>query len=191
MLGTFVDDLLGMPLQLQDLMRNSADEGTLAQTKRLLHTLKGLAAALGALELAREAAAAEKAVTADGSAEQAATSTNQACRAIHHALPGLQALLAAMQRDHANHADEDAAAEVPPLDRSALVVALDALAQLLQADDMEAMNAMATLQQEFGPALGDAFAALEVAMADMDFERALPLCRELITAFTQHGSTTG
>nr|WP_315488126.1 CHASE domain-containing protein [uncultured Rhodoferax sp.] len=191
MLGTFVDDLLGMPSQLQDLVRNSADEGTLAQTKRLLHTLKGLAAALGALELAREAAAAEKAVAADGSAEQAAKSTNQACRAIHHALPGLQALLVAMQRDNANLTDEDADAAVPPLDRSALVVALDALAQLLQADDMEAMNAMATLQQEFGPALGDAFAALEVAMADMDFERALPLCRELITAFTQNGSTTG
>lgn len=32
--------------------------------------------------------------------------------------------------------------------------------------------------------------ALEVAMADMDFERALPLCRELVTAFTPNGSTT-
>jgi hypothetical protein len=44
---------------------------------------------------------------------------------------------------------------------------------------------MAELQQQFGQSVGDAFAALEVAMADMDFDRALPLCRELVAAFTQ------
>jgi hypothetical protein len=64
----------------------------------------------------------------------------------------------------------------PSLDRPALVGALLAMEQVLQANDMESMSAMGELQQLFGEALGDEMVSLEAAMADMAFDKALPLC---------------
>ncbi|MEI8159197.1 MAG: response regulator, partial [Burkholderiales bacterium] len=165
MLTTFVKDLQTMPEQLQDFAQSPQAGGTATDAKRLLHTLKGLAATLGAMALSAEAATAEKVLAASPGADQALTSTHQACAAIHSALPGLQALLEALQQDHANAAGGDSVSAAPSLDRPALLAALEAMMQLLRADDMEAMNAMAELQQQFGEALGEEVAALEAAMA--------------------------
>ena len=185
MLNTFVKDLQAMPAQLQDCAQNPQAGGTTADAKRLLHTLKGLAATLGAMALSVEAATAEKVFAASPSAEQALASTHQACTAIANALPGLQALLSAMQLEHAS-ADAAGGGSVSAaqlLDRSALVAELDAMMQLLRTDDMEAMNAMAGLQQRFGEALGEELAALEAAMADLAFDQALPLCQALMATY--------
>jgi hypothetical protein len=55
--------------------------------------------------------------------------------------------------------------------------------QLLETSDMESMNTMAELQQQFGAALGDDIAELEAAMADLDFDTALPLCKSLFQKY--------
>ena len=190
MLGTFAGDLFLMPGQLQDLVQNFQSDGARADTKRLLHTLKGLAAALGSVALSRDAAAAEKVFASECSAEHAVASINQACTAIRNALPGLQVLLVAMQQEQAKVTAEGDVTAASLLDRAALVAALEAMERLLLADDIQAMDAMAELQQQFGHALGDEITMLEEAMADMNFEVALPICREMVKAFTQRGSTT-
>jgi hypothetical protein len=58
------------------------------------------------------------------------------------------------------------------------------MAALLQADDMESMNAFAKLQQQFGDALGDELNALEAAMQDLAFDLALPHCQALVEKYS-------
>jgi hypothetical protein len=43
---------------------------------------------------------------------------------------------------------------------------------------------MAELQQQFGASLGERLEPLDAAMADMEFERALPHCIALIESLT-------
>ena len=191
-LATFVQDLQVIPEQLQGFVQNLPSEGTTTDAKRVLHTLKGLAATLGAMTLSSTVGAAEKTIAASPGAEQAVASINQTCTAIHSALPGLQALLAALQQEHAsdNAAEGRALHAQHSLDRPALLTALGDMIELLRADDLEAMNAMAELQQQFGEALGEEMAALAVAMADLEFDRALPLCQELLDSHVLHGENT-
>jgi HPt (histidine-containing phosphotransfer) domain-containing protein len=172
MLQTFANDLQTLPGQLQ---AAPADD-----LKRLLHTLKGLSATLGATALSAKAAALEKLALASASGEPVAALAQQASDAIALARPGLLALLEALQP---SPADALANQEAHPLDRPALVAALEAMAQLLQADDFEALTAMSNLQQEFGDALGEELTALEEAMADMAFDQALVHCQALAQKF--------
>jgi PAS domain S-box-containing protein len=185
MLSTFVSELQAMPDQLQILLRGAELAQTHSEAKRLLHTLKGLAATLGAMELSRAAAHAEKAMglsTSDDhtSDDLVSTSINQACHAIANALPSLQALLEALHKDALS---ANAGADAPSLDVPALVRALQEMGQLLEAEDMESMNAMATLQQQFGEALAENLSALEAAMSDLDFVSALPHCNALLQKY--------
>jgi len=179
MLQTFVKELQRMPEQLQALAQTHKQTLTQGATpgdaKRVLHTLKGLAATMGAGALAAEAAIAEKAMAGVPTLEQCLAATDQACNAIILALPGLKVLLAALEHDHAL-ADESGVGATMMLDRPALVNALLAMEPLLKAYDMESMNAMGQLQQLFGEALGDEIEPLEAAMADLEFDKALPLC---------------
>jgi len=171
-LMSFVRDLQAMPDQLQAATPNDA--------KRLLHTLKGLAATLGVTLLASETAGAEKSMAPKPTREQALSAGAHACQFIEAALPGLLALLEVLQQDHAVTAGRDqAGSSAPPLDRPALLKALQSMAQLLQACDMESVHAMAQLQQQFGAASGEELEAMEAAIADLAFERALPLCHAL------------
>ncbi len=83
-------------------------------------------------------------------------------------------LLAALEDDQTATAHTIGASDPTlSLDRPALVGALLAMEQVLQANDMESMSAMGELQQLFGEALGDEMVSLE---ADMAFDKALPLC---------------
>jgi hypothetical protein len=65
-----------------------------------------------------------------------------------------------------------------------LQAALRALSSSLEQQDMESMTAMAELQKRFGQSLGEGIADLEVAMADMDFEKALPFCNALLEKYS-------
>jgi two-component system sensor histidine kinase/response regulator len=168
MLKTFANDLHTLPGQLQ--------AAPVDDLKRMLHTLKGLSATLGATALSAEAAALEKLALADASSESIAALAQQASDAITRTQPGLLALLEALQP---SPADALANQDAHVLDRPALVAALEAMAQLLQADDFEALTAMSSLQQEFGDALGDELTALEEAMAEMAFGQALVHCQAL------------
>jgi two-component system sensor histidine kinase/response regulator len=179
-----------MPEQLKGIAQATSPGGTQTEAKRLLHTIKGLAATLGAMPLSGEVAAAEKTVVAGHDTEQAMAAANMACNAIENALPGLLNLLAVLQQEQVNakigrlgaiHVD-------PSLVRSELVPALQSMVLMLQTADMDAISSMAELQLKFGDALGEDTTALEEAVAELDFEKALPLCRDLLRKYFEEGS---
>ena len=183
MLTTFLSDLQIMPGQLLGFAQNQSQGDARDDARRLLHTLKGLAATLGAMVLSNEAASAEKIMTASPSAKLVLATAEQAGSAIASALPGLQALLAALQRDQPQATEHANGGVAHSLDRPALLAALQSMEQLLETSDLESMNTMAELQQQFGAALGDDIAELEAAMADLDFDTALPLCKSLFQKY--------
>ncbi len=138
--------------------------------------------------MSSEAASAEKTMVAGLNTSQHRAITDQVCTAITTALPSLLNLLQALEQAHAGQAANGAGSGVgdaaAPLDRPALVAALGSMAALLQADDMEAMNAMAELEQQFGEALGDELKALEAAMQELAFDLALPHCQTLLEKYS-------
>jgi CheY-like chemotaxis protein len=176
MLATFVRDLQAMPAQLH----SQALQGQAPEAKRLLHTLKGLAATLGAQALSAQAAQAEKAVLAapDAALELPAIA-KQTSDAIAQAVPSLAHLLGVLSAELSQSAPQGSSA---PVDTEAWRAALQNLALLLEHSDMEAMNAMAELEQNFADTFGAPLEPLQAAMADMDFERALVECRQLLLA---------
>ena len=174
MLRGFVDDLAAMPAQLQSLL-HSEDSAAAA---RLLHTLKGVAATLGAMQLAAVAGQGEKLMAGGPAAAQAAAVTQQSIEAIVQATPKLRTLLDALLAASAPAADS---AHVP-IDQAALLAALRAMAGHLQNADMAATDAMAELQRRYGAALGERLRHLDDAVSGLDFERAATLCDELIMA---------
>jgi signal transduction histidine kinase/DNA-binding response OmpR family regulator len=178
MLATFVRDLQAMPDQLQ----THVSQGQTLESTRLLHTLKGLAATLGAQALSAQAAQAEKATLAQQDGAQALPAiAQQITEAIAQAVPSLQRLLDVLSAEPGPGAPAPSGA---PVDAFAWRAALQNLAQLLEQADMEAMNAMAELEQNFAEAFGAQLEPLQVAMADMDFERALAQCRLLLLPVT-------
>jgi CheY-like chemotaxis protein len=185
MLQTFVGDLQDMPEQLNAFAQQHQQGATPDNARRVLHTLKGLASTLGASALSLAAASAEKAMAAGVSTSQHRAITDQVCTAITTALPSLLELLQALEQAHEDQAADGAGDAAAQLDRPALVAALGSMVVLLQADDMEAMNTMSELQQQFGEALGDELSGLEEAMSEMAFDQALPHCQELLAKYTE------
>ena len=179
MLATFVRDLAAMPAPLQ----SHAARGETESVKRLLHTLKGLAATLGATALSAQAAKGEKQMAGTPSPAEATAVTQEACHAIAAALPGLTELLQTLQRLQTSDKPPSGVA-VPPIDTQALLATLQVMAQRLKNSDMDAMLSMAELQRQFGASLAERLESLEDAMADIDFERALPHCNALIESLT-------
>jgi HPt (histidine-containing phosphotransfer) domain-containing protein len=174
MLRRFVGDLASTPKQLLEAV--ATGDGVTA--KRLLHTLKGLAATMGSSALAQVAAQAEKAMAQSPTSEQARAAVQPVCEAIASAGQGLVELVLALQPDPVQKASLESA--VAP-DTAAVASALEALAKLLQASDMQAMQDMAELQKRYGAALGEQLLPLEQAMTELDFERASQECVALLS----------
>ena len=171
MLHSFARDLAGLPQQLQAHIA----QGQAVPAARLLHTLKGLAATLGAMALAAEAAQGEQQLAAGPTPAKAAALAQRACAAISAASPGLATLLQALQAaEKANTAPPTA------FDGTALVTILRAMAEQLQNADMAATDTMAEMQRRFGGALGDQLQPIDGAIGALDFESALRLCKKLI-----------
>ena len=140
---------------------------------RSLHTLKGLASTLGVAALAGTAATAERQLAAGGPAEVVCAGVGAALAAT---LPALAAL--------ASRLDDEgvAAAPAPGLhdDGAALHAGLAELAALLEQSDMRATELTPALRQRAGATFGPRLAALDDAVAALDFDRAAPLCRQLL-----------
>ena len=203
MLRTFVEDLNTLPTALRD----SHNQGDASATLRLLHTIKGVAATLGAQRLAEQAEWGEKHLSDSASPAQARQAVAQVCTALDAARPALAALLA----DLGSAADgpaSPAAASAAPLNPAALREVLQQLAGLLQDADMAAVDLLGRLQQQwghtfattgalplaapfddpfdvtFGNRFADQMTALDNAVARLDFEPALRHCQALIDACT-------
>jgi HPt (histidine-containing phosphotransfer) domain-containing protein len=175
MLRSFVKDLAEMPAQL----RTQLAHAEFVAASHVLHTLKGLAATLGANALAAEAAQGEKRLASGAATDVATDAVAAACRAIAAAEPGLVALLQALQAAQA----ADAQAPTTPaeaLDADVLQAELRLIAEQLRNADMAATDAMVALQRRFGVSIGLLLQPLDEAIGGLDFERALSLCDDLI-----------
>jgi CheY-like chemotaxis protein len=175
MLRSFVKDLADMPAQL----RTQLAHAEFVAASHVLHTLKGLAATLGANALAAEAAQGEKRLASGAATDAATDAVAAACRAIAAAEPGLVALLQALQAAQA----ADAQAPTTPaeaLDADVLQAELRLIAEQLRNADMAATDAMVALQRRFGVSIGLLLQPLDEAIGGLDFERALSLCDDLI-----------
>jgi two-component system sensor histidine kinase/response regulator len=180
MLARFVDDLATMQADL----REFAQQGRLDDAKRTLHSLKGLAATLGADGLAGQAAECEKQLLAQTpglNALQAAA--EQGCAAMAAATPALSMLVEALKASQASPQPQ-ATTEPTAQDIAGLLKKLPILAAQLASSDMGAMQTMAELKQEFGSAAGAQLAILDGAMEGLNFEAALGHCRALMQRFS-------
>ena len=174
MLQRFTKDLAGLPGELQGL----AAQGDGVAAARALHTLKGVAATLGADALAAVAAQGERQLAED--ADAVGPVLHQACAAIDASAPALAALLQTLRP-----ADADApavAAAAHPADHQALQQGLRQLADLLRNADMAALSAVSDLQGRFSGTLKPRFLALDEAVAGLDFDPALTHCEHLLAA---------
>ncbi|HEY1130131.1 MAG TPA: response regulator [Roseateles sp.] len=135
---------------------------------RGLHGYRGLAAMLGASELAALAAEGEHATLADTDWHRRFLARREADLA---ALDRLAAALQARQASHDEHA-----VTVSPASPGTLAHQLDALAALLDGADLEALDAYEALHPQLPAATAVPLAA---AMAVLDFPAALSLCRQL------------
>ena len=164
-------------------------DAELADTARSLHTLKGLAATLGITALAAAAGSAEKLLSADSGTGLTAQEAMPACAAVGATLcatlPALrilsEQLLEGVAAVAAGATDAAGAATVgPDDDRAALHQRLAELAALLRQSDMRATELTPALREQGNSRLGPRLAELDDAVSALDFERAAPLCSELL-----------
>ncbi len=178
-LGLYTRMLRGLVVELQDLPHKllaQAHAGDLSGTERTLHTLKGLAATLGARAVAEQALAAERQLEASRPAAPSPAQVHDWLEGLAAARPGLQALLATL---HADAAQAPGAPDIT-VPQQALQRALSELLQLLQNSDMQATERLPLLLRQAGHQLGDRKLVLEEAVMSLDFERAASLCRTLL-----------
>ena len=170
-------------VQVPDQVHAHLQTGEQTQAVRVLHTLKGLAATVGARHLAAVAAKMEHKVK-NGTlphdhADVVATLRN-AIDALGDALvPVLQQYQEAQEPVAA---DADA---IMALDRVQLRQDLNALATLLNNSDMVAMDVHALVQQTFGPHLAHKLAPLKQSMDTLDFAAAAAHCAALLADFAE------
>ena len=174
LLGSFVRDLDLLATDLQVLRA----EGRWDEAKRQAHTVKGLAGTLGAMALSQRAAAAEHALASE-TAVEAAAAVQAFCDEVAQARPALAQLCAGLDD---GLIESTAATASGAAGAAALGDALRVLARLLSDADMDAVAALERLRQDHAVALGDRLEPLEDAVAQLDFERALVVCRAMLEA---------
>ena len=190
-LTRFIDELEAMPALLQAQLAAGERQGA----TQLLHTLKGLAATLGATALAQEAARGEKRLRsgrgAGGSLPAAERLLAGLSAAITAARPGLTQLSNALSSADAALAAEEASARTPSDDaaavqneRSAALDALQTLGAQLGDADMGATETMASLRRRFGTIFGEPLRRLDDAVGALEFDRAEVLCEAVIRSLT-------
>jgi HPt (histidine-containing phosphotransfer) domain-containing protein len=147
-----------------------------------LHSLKGLAGTMGAMDLAAQAGLAEKQLAGDITAAAARLQVLNINALISEMLPHLETLLSALQPPViAPEIITEVAPEVTKrLDEPALLHSLESLLAQLRNSDMAATNTCVQIQEEFGAALGEQMEPLGVAMASLDFETAIECVLVLI-----------
>ena len=176
-LSSYLHDLTSIPDQLDALILTS-DQKSAA---RLMHTIKGLSATVGATHMAAIARDAERvfqgnAVATDLQATGALvrTSTMATCAALTTATQTL-----AQPRRHPESTEASTAWDV-----TGLLNSLATLQALLDQSDMAALDAHRQLGYAYGDHAATAFTGLDAAIADLDFAQGVVQCRALIHQFS-------
>jgi CheY-like chemotaxis protein len=171
----FVQDAQHLPQRLAQLLQ--AGEAT--PLKRELHSLKGLSATLGVGNLSALAAQAEKLVLQPDAA--IASLLQQVQDALAECVPLLEQVAWSLHPVERRATAQSAPQELSGAARQQLHALLAALLQ----SDMAAMELHARLLQDIGANMTDALAALNEAMADLDFEAAAQACNALVQQYTK------
>ena len=175
LLHSFARDIPDMAEQLG----SCAAAGRTADAARLLHTLRGLAATLGANQLAAVAADAEQQLAGNASPATTALALQRAGSAMTVAGAGFASLLDALHVADTALGDPSTTTDTAPLQ-----TALRTLAAHLRNADMAATDTMVKLQKQYGADLGHRLWPLDEAIGALDFARALVLCKQLSDQLT-------
>ncbi len=178
-LQTFARTLPRYPLDLASMLTGSEPQEAL----RLLHTLKGAAATVGANRLASVSALGEQRLQQqDRLSEREAKELRTLVEAEIHATGlALQAILASWP---APPAEPDAAAPSVEPDRETLCADLRELKTLLRNSDLHSLEVYSRLRERHAPALRKQLDTLDQAMADLDLSTAEQLCASLLDRYT-------
>jgi PAS domain S-box-containing protein len=162
-------------------------QGRTEEAARQLHTLKGLAATLGARKLSAFAAQAEGLLKNNETMDGTARLQTQAHQAIEEARRALQAVLHRLVPPASSASAASAAPGPEPMPTAMMpetTLALHRLSSLLQASDLSATLVFEQLRSQQGAALGTAqptaWAALQTAIESLDFARAHAECASLL-----------
>lgn len=178
MLSLFSDDLANLPTQLEKLLT----EGDLLSASRLLHTIKGLAAQLGANELSLSAGQNEALL--NNGVMLTADRVNQLLSEIRNKVSathaGTTALIQILSEDHAK------STSVEEFDIQAIELEINRLILLLQNSDMAALEVMNKLMITFGKQLNGKLSTLNDAVNQLDFAKAIQLCQSIMDNIPTH-----
>ena len=182
-LSAFAREMVQVPDQMHTHLQ--ANEQTHAV--RVLHTLKGLAATVGARHLAAVAARLEHKVRS-GALPHEHIDMRQT---LHSAIDALADSLVPVLQQYQEAADSQAAmdaagvaGEAPmPLNRVALTRDLASLNTMLGNFDMVAIDAFALIKKTYGASLAQALRPLEDAMSILNFAAAQDVCAALTQEF--------
>ncbi len=188
-LRMFLDDLGAMPAQLTACL----SAGDVAVVTRSLHTLKGLAATLGAENLAALAGQGEAELNDSAALSRLPAVVDRINTAIALAAPPLKALLESLAL---SQPASETPADSSPLDAEAFARALDSLCGKLSDFDMDAVQEMNQIRQTFGGAMANRnesassgvpqLDALQAAIDALDFDQALHLCQDFLKLTEAH-----
>jgi CheY-like chemotaxis protein len=174
-LKPFAQDLPQVPQRIAGLL----SAGSVPELARALHTLKGLASTVGARHLAQVLAQLELRSKDQPPAADRTWIVDTLQSAVEATAASLKPVLANYESAAAGTQGGLAA---QALQRPDVRADLQALAVLLENDDMQALEAFAALRTRHAEALGPALDPLDQAMANLEFVEALDCCRTLLDA---------
>jgi CheY-like chemotaxis protein len=174
----FAKEMVQVPDQVHAHL--AANEQTHAA--RVLHTLKGLAATVGARHLAFVAAQLERHVKAGTLPHEHGNVVDTLRKAID-ALA--DALVPVLEQYQEANAPEENPGTLLAFDRVQLRQDLTALVRLLKNSDMVALDVHTLVQQTFGAHLGGDLQPLQNAMDALDFESAAVHCAALLQTYSE------
>jgi len=157
----------------------SLEQGNKGDTARHLHTLKGTAGTMGAMELRGLASALEQKLDFAGSTAELAFPREEFDALVSRSFAELLAFADSLEPGGAA-----AASVMEALDKPAILHMLDTLDALMSANNMRATTVFAELQSALGGALGEPLAALGAAVNTLDFPLALARSQSLRDALT-------
>jgi CheY-like chemotaxis protein len=167
---SFAGQLAGMADSLSGMLERSE----LVEAGHMMHTLKGLAAMLGAADLTELVSSAEQHLRGSCTPDFLAGLRQRALEQIDRTRLDFEALL------HLQRSLTPATGVEPTArDAQALVMELGALAGLLGEADMAATDSFAALQDAHEAHWAEELAPLSEAVSALDFERALMECKKL------------
>ncbi len=160
MVDSFRQDQLAIRSRFQEHLTS----GNTREAGRELHTLKGLAGTLGALELEEYLRSAEAKLKARKKNTDFSAMPAQLDAHLDDTLCTLEDVVRQLNADGAQ------ATGAMPIDRPAVIALLDQLDPLLATNNLRALELSTALKQHYSAASDDAFDALESAINRMDFD---------------------